>query len=341
MPSGLPLSLSEEERRLLNDAADFVPAGDGAELSASNIAWLTAERGIDFATAVLYQCFLADARHGPFMRRIHTALASLLPLRPIRATLAIAPGAYYREFPAAGGDGRLLAAEAARHGCRAELIPTESTGTLAENGQRICEWLARRRAANPSERIILASLSKGGSDIKAALRRSEAREAFAGVAAWLNLSGVLSGSPMVAWLRARRLHHWITRLAFRLRGLSFVPIDELDRGPGTPLSGELRLPEHLLMISVVGFPLSAHLATRRTRAFHRRIAASGPNDGVIALADLCQQPGLIFPVWGADHYLRPGYELRHLAAALTHYVAEECSLWESPNEIATRAEVCA
>ena len=42
----------------------------------------------------------------------------------------------------------------------------------------------------PHERILLASISKGAGDIKAALAEPGAAAAFRPVAAWLNLSGL-------------------------------------------------------------------------------------------------------------------------------------------------------
>ena len=46
------------------------------------------------------------------------------------------------------------------------LFPTGSCATVAENGRFICQWLLQRPRG---ERIVLASLSKGSGDIKAAL----------------------------------------------------------------------------------------------------------------------------------------------------------------------------
>ena len=46
----------------------------------------------------------------------------------------------------------------------------------------------------------------------------------------------------------------------------------------------------------------------------------GPNDSVTILADICQAPGLVLPIWGSDHYLDSGWEPRSLVGALLQYL---------------------
>jgi hypothetical protein len=42
------------------------------------------------------------------------------------------------------------------------------------------------------------------------------------------------------------------------------------------------------------------------------------------LADACRLPGLLYPVWGADHYMRPaGTDVRGIIRRILHYLREE------------------
>jgi hypothetical protein len=75
------------------------------------------------------------------------------------------------------------------------------------------------------------------------------------------------------------------------------------------------------MITLVGFPLRQHLTSNVLRRACRRIAPLGPSDGLVLLADACALPGLVYPVWGADHNLRPAWDIRRLVTALAHYLA--------------------
>jgi hypothetical protein len=279
---------------------------------------IAAQEGIDFATALLYDRLRRSPEHGPVIRRVE----EMAPPEPAELdgrniTVAVVPGAFYVEYPHSGAGGQQVQAEATRFGCRTALIPTRSFGALRENGRIICDWLGRC----PEQRIVLVSLSKGGADVKSALEEPDAGPAFRKVIAWVSLSGIVKGTPLVGWLLSRRLRTWMVRLLFWYRGYHFAVVRELGRDPAGPLGGTVRVPGHLRVIHVAGFPLQCHLSKRLMRRGFRRLAPWGPNDGGVLLADVCALPGVIYPVWGADHYLRPaGSDLRQLFARLLRLI---------------------
>jgi hypothetical protein len=278
--------------------------------------------GIDAATERLYRGLLESPLHGPFIRRVDELCAETAPAAWSRdAVLAIVPGASYRENPSSGADGRLVREQAERIGCPTDLVPLSTTGTLRENARILCDWLA----AQPDRPVILVSLSKGGPDIKAALAEPDAERAFRNVAAWISLCGILDGTPMADWLLSRSPGPMLIRLYHRLRGQSTDFLRELRYRSGGPLDSPLRLPPHIRLISVAGFPRREHLTRRVSRRCHARLAPFGPNDGGLILADVCALPGLIYPIWGADHYLHPKPDVRDvrvLVRAILRYLDE-------------------
>jgi hypothetical protein len=159
--------------------------------------------------------------------------------------------------------------------------------------------------------------------VKLALEQPLARHAFAGVSHWINLCGILEGTPLAGWLLSPRLDATLYRLFHRLLGMGLEFLGDIRRGPGAPLEFELRLPAHLQLVSVVGFPQRRHFTTATVRYCHRLMAPHGANDGGMLLADVCAQPGLLYPLWGADHYLRSGADIGRLVEALLGYVAQE------------------
>lgn len=301
-------------------AAQASPPGRGALPSAEQLREITARDGIDAATALLYQSVLESPVHGPFIRRIAELRERPAP-SPWRseAALAVVPAASYRENPRTGADGRLFREQAERLGCPTDVVPLASTGTLQENARILCDWLAAQRGRP----VILASLSKGGADVKRALAEPDAGRAFAGVAAWINLCGILDGTPMADWLLSGSLTPSLIRFYYRLSGQSPDFLRDLRYGAGQPLDFALRLPAHVRMVSLVGFPLLEHLSRSVTRRCHQRLMPLGPNDGGLILADVCALPGLIYPVWGADHYLQPkDIDVSQLTAAVLQYLDE-------------------
>lgn len=282
---------------------------------------------VDAATARLYRSVLESPVHGPFVRRVGEILERPAPVRwRPDAALAIVPGAFYRENPRSGADGRLVHEEAERLGCPAGVIPLESAGGLRRNARILCDWLLE----NGNRPVVLVSLSKGGADVKMALEEPDAGRAFVNVVAWVSLCGILNGTPNADWLLSWNPGAVLTRLYYRATGQSLNFLEDLRYGSGRPLDFALRLPPHVQMISIVGFPQREHLTHGIARRCHRRMAPLGPNDAGLVLADVCALPGLIYPIWGADHYLQPKTtDVRALVAAVLQYL-DETVPWRLP-----------
>jgi hypothetical protein len=279
--------------------------------------------GIDAATARLYESVRESPLHGPFIRRVDELCAEPAVRAWNRdAVLVIVPGASYQENPGSGADGRVVREQAERMGCATELVPIATTGTVRRNARTLCGWLAAR----PDRPVILVSLSKGGPDVKVALAEPDAEHAFRNVVAWVSLCGILDGTPiadrLLSWSPGAvliRLYYW---LYCGLRGKSTAFFRDLRYRSGGPLDRPLRLPAHIRLISIVGFPLREHLTRRVSRRCHDRLAPLGPNDGALILADVCSLPGLLYPLWGADHYLQPERDVGALVRAILGYLDE-------------------
>ena len=269
---------------------------------------LTASEGIDAATAVLHRSIVESERHGAFLR----GLAEIPAAGSRSFVVAIVPGALHQENPRTGADGRVAREVASQLGLPVTIIPVSGTGTLAENALLISGWLLAHR----DDPLVLVSVSKGGSDLKTAFARPDADHIFERVIGWVNLCGILDGTPMADWLLSPSLLARANRFVYRIRGRSLDFLSDMQRYPGCALDFPLTLPAHLRAIHVVGFPLRRHLRNGLARRCHARLAAFGPNDGSILLADAPSWPGQLCPVWGADHYLRPQISERPLLAAL-------------------------
>lgn len=168
---------------------------------------------------------------------------------------------------------------------------------------------------------------------------AKAPAAFRNVRAWLNVCGTLGGSPVAAWLVSRKLSFLAAWLFFKCSGHNFEFLRELAPSSRGPLASPLRIPNSMSLISVVGFPLRRHLTNSFMRACHSRIAPLGPNDGGVLLADVCQLPGSLYPVWGSDHYLRPESRGRSLLGAVLEYLKEEMQLATPAQRVAVGAGV--
>jgi len=312
--------LPKYERELLDRASSCQDHSNLAELTVDALRAMAEREGIEFATALLYQRVRASDRHRSFIQAIDKLMDDAGPISDPPFKLAIVPGAFYKEFPASGADGRLVHEAAGPIGIDVETIPVHSFGSLETNAETIVEWL-QERAVGPT---VLISLSKGGSDVKWALDHPRALRAFQHVVAWVNLSGILYGTPLVSWVLRWRLRALWYRCLLRMRGYDFGVVRQLDCTADAPLHKALTLPAAMSVIHVVGFPLWRHLTNALARRWYRRIRHLGPNDGAgILLGNLAITPGQIYPLWGADHYLRPrGRDPIQIARAILRHLAQ-------------------
>ncbi len=311
-----PPDLNEAERSLFREVEAYKHAPRLADLNAERMRSIVAERGLDFATALLYDRVRTSAEYSRVIDAIDRQCAAPnTSASPVR--VAIVPGFLYREYPSSGADGRMLVEAARRIGWECDVIPVASTGRLRNNGEIILQWLREHDDGRP---VVLASISKGGSDIAAALQHPERDAAFRNVVGWVNVCGIVRGSQVVDRTLARWWQNVGFRLLFAARRWDFGAVRDL-RQMGGPLEEPFDAPAAMRIVHAVGFPLAAHFTNSRLSAFHRLIGDLGPNDGAIVLTDLLQAPGVIYPVWGADHYLRPRFRTQPLCEALLRYAA--------------------
>jgi hypothetical protein len=296
-------AISRDDVRLLASAAAWWANENRkfADLTPACLAEIARTRGMEFATAVFHEAALRVEKNAALLVGIETVDARLMN-RP--DLIAVVPGAFHREHPDSGADGRRVVAIAQEIGCRAAVIPVPGFGRLENNAKIIANWLGSRRERS----IAIVSLSKGGSDLKRALALPNAERTFANVQLWVSFSGIVQGTPLIAWLRARPLRWLGVHLLLWLRRHPRGTLDDLRHDSGANLATWPELPPHLRIVHICGVPLRAHLQHRWAPRAYDRLAALGPNDGGgVLLGALSSVPGLMCPVWGADHYLQPSW----------------------------------
>lgn len=294
---------SAEEAVLFARAAAWESCAELRDLAGGALAEIARQHGLDFATALLYDRVLRHPEHDAFFR-LTTEKQESAATRA--ALVGIVPGAFFREHQNTGADGARVATIVESLNCRRECVPVQSFGSRAANAALIADWLQQ----HAHERVVLVSLSKGTADVKAALALPNAPDLFRNVVCWVSLSGLSQGTPLVAWLRPQRLRKLGVQLWLWWHGYRYSTVEELRHETDGPLAKWPALPPHLRVIHVVGFPLRRHLAHPWASRAYERLAALGPNDGGgFLLADVTELPGVVFPVWGADHYLEPAWDV--------------------------------
>jgi hypothetical protein len=324
---------SKRESDLLARAKQWPFHNDWGELNADTLQGIVQQEGIDFATSLLYVRLRRSPNHGPIIQDVERrATRSNGEKQETGVKVLIVPGGCHEENSDSRECLRLVHQEVTRLGFEAEIVPTASFGSLADNAQIIQSSL-RSRLDLP---VVVVSLSKGTAEVKWALRDDPAL--FQQIAGWINVSGLLYGSEWISWLLDRGISRLGARIWCWYLGYPFSTLEELRRGAGTPLDFDLNLPEQITLMHIVGFPLAGHLSHPYTRRSFQRLSNRGPNDGMgIMLSDLQRAGGVVFPVWNADHFLRPGdKDMRAFVGPVLEYVATRAkrSTGSSKNSVA-------
>lgn len=285
---------------LLALAALTAPTGPGS--AASDLAY-------DRATDRLAERVEALPRNRALRDAVDALLPKLGPDRPERLARALAarnivplrvPGLLYVSHPQSGAD---LAAVADWLGGPVAMIPTDEVGTTDENAAVIAD--AIRRRADDASRVALISASKGSADVAAALVSHP--EIRARIAIWIDLVGILDGTPLMD-----------PGSPGRARSAAWLPVDTADSmsevaRDAQPLTADAV--RGIFVVHVAAFPHVEDVGDEGREGFDL-LRRRGPNDGYVMLDDYLRAPGRVLVIRGADHYLRTRALPERVAAAL-------------------------
>jgi len=238
-----------------------------------------------------------------------------------RFIVVLAPGWLYRDQATTEADFERTRGVLDAAGIEHVFVATRQDGTVEANARTLAERIA---ALDPgARRIVLVSASKSGAEVHLAMGRLLEAADRDKVAAWINVGGLLHGTPLADhWtgfphnLAARALMAW--------QGWSWASLRSLRTQPGRARLAAAELPRDLLVINYIGVPMGSQL-THGAHARYRRLAAEyGPNDGATPLAHAAVEGGITVTEPGVDHYfLRTDIGRRTLAmtAAIQRHLA--------------------
>jgi hypothetical protein len=268
----------------------------------------------DLATMVLYRhCFRGE--NGEFLRRVDGLRALDAPLRH-KVRVLVVPGMHFLSHPETGADGRLVIEIGRRLGADVSVVQTDPRGATASNGAMIAGLLPQLLG----QPHWVVSVSKGTADLRAAL--CETGGWPTGILGWVNLSGLFQGSPVAD----RFTGPGVKALAMRTlaSAAGHVSRDIKQLRTDSPLWNKLiEPPTPDCLIHVVGFPPSWSIEMRIARHYRWLSEHFGPNDGIIPLIDCFDYPGRIYPIWGADHFMRVP-DLARFIYLLFHFMDDRC-----------------
>ena len=225
-----------------------------------------------------------------------------------------APGWLYKTNPATGSDfaeqRRLLKSI----GLETQLIATQENASVEANARLIAAKL--RSVGGLTGPIVIISASKAGPEVAHAIGHLLSVQESSAVKAWINVGGLLKGSPLADWSKAWP-NDMLVSLFFASKGLDIrESLSSMTTSRSVDRWRRETIPEHIRLFNFVAAPLSGHV-TQEARFGYSRIGKAGPSDGLTSIIDELAHGGTTVLEVGLDHYYRdPEIHLKTVALAL-------------------------
>lgn len=213
--------------------------------------------------------------------------------------ILIVPGIFHREYPKHDARGIRLYDAATALGFKASILDLPSFCSVSYGATQLER---RLEAVPPDKQVLLVSVSKGALDTIRFFRMNSASRLLARISAWVTISGILTGSPLIDFIEGSLTIKSIVK--FKMWWNSYAYSDLLDLRWQREIGFLHALNSSFPILHVQGFPRYADLSSKIAKKSVARLFELGVSDGGgTILTDTLEYPGKIFVVDGADHYL--------------------------------------
>lgn len=197
-------------------------------------------------------------------------------------------------------------------GIENRLVELAPTASVEENAGMVAAAISQ--GAGSGKEILLAGASSAAPAIHLAIGDMLGDAERRAVRAWLNLSGLLQGSPVVDHYR-QKLPRWVFAAVAWWNDWKLESLLSMGTVPRRARFERLAVDPGTLVINYLGVPLSGQLS-RYTRESYVLLRPLGPNDGLTLLTDAFMPGGLTIVALGSDHFLSEDPRINQKAVAL-------------------------
>ena len=215
-----------------------------------------------------------------------------------------------------GADFRKPRELATEFGIENYLVEVQPTGSVEENAKILAKEIIRH--ARSGKEIILAGASSAGPAIHLALGELLDERERDSIKAWVNLGGILQGSPYIDHIQGLP-QSLMFNVVVLIEGWDKEAILSMGTRPSRKRFSRLKLDTDMLVINYMGIPLSGQLS-QHSKDKYPILRSGGPNDGLTLLADMIAPNSLTIVALGSDHYFAEDPEIDKKTIALIKLV---------------------
>ena len=264
---------------------------------------LSDEFSVDFAAL-----YLADQiTYAPVNRRFRIAFDNAynytrkalpqdrvkLPAAAADYEVLVVPIYLYKRLIGSGADLAAPRAALKKVGLTCHFVETQDDGAVEANADLVAAAIRARMQSG--RRLIVISASKSGPEVALALTRLQPAETRH-VAAWINVAGVLQGSPLAD-------EHLFRKLEFLVGEVDVAGEESLTTLRGRRRFDSFHIPEHVLVVNYLGIPVTGSISFWGQSGFYS-LRKYGPNDGITLLSDMMIPGGVTLADLENDHFMR-------------------------------------
>ncbi len=206
------------------------------------------------------------------------------------------------------------------------LVAIPPAGSVEENARVLQKEILQQ--IQRGKKVLLAGASSAGPTIHLTLGELLSEKELASVKAWINLGGILQGSPLIdefqSWPK-----RWLFDLGIRYMGWQRDAVLSMSVEQSRPRFQRMRKAPNLLIVNYIGIPLSGQI-TRNASDKYPLLRQYGPNDGLTLLTDIIPPGSLTLVAFGSDHFFAEDPEINRKTAAMMRmvfaYLANEPSM---------------
>ncbi|MGF1731783.1 hypothetical protein [Photobacterium kasasachensis] len=276
---------------------------------------ISQEYSVDFASLFLADLLLKNECNNKLNKSFmhHLDNPTIASVNSSSYTLLFVPGWDYAESGhLTGADFKAPRAMATKLGVENYLVELPPTGSVEQNAEYLAKDIIHHGRAGKG--IILAGASSAGPAIHLALAELLSEKERGAVKAWLNIGGILQGSPLIDYYQ-KWPHRWFFNLAVWDKGWDKDAILSMGTSLSRSRFSRLRIESDLLIINYLGIPLSGQLSKFSIEKYPL-LKPEGPNDGLTLLTDAIAANSMTIVALGSDHYFAEDPEIDEKTIAL-------------------------
>lgn len=280
---------------------------------------LAKEYSLDFASLFWGHQLISISNNQRIQEQFAHNLSAANPLAlkvpPTGYTVILVPGLdYENNGHLTGADLKTQTELLRKNGVKVHFVAIPPLGSVDENAAMISEAIR----AHAGERLLIGGPSSSGPAIQLALARKLSAKETENVAAWVNLGGIVNGSPVIDWIDSGVTYpFW--RLILWTQDWPYETFAGMRADVSRKRSATLKIPAHITVVNYIGLSLSGNIS-KFAMDKYCIMRSQGPNDGLALLPDMVVSNSYTIIAPHSDHFFAEDPAIKEKTVALLNTV---------------------